>query len=151
MRANKKQCYLASPFGFTDAGRHYYHQIYLPALAQVVEPIDPWSLVPDEESAMPLTASIALRIGRRNIEAIRAAPMLIACLDGQEPDSGTVAELGFAVGLGKLCFALRTDIRQSGDSPSSINLQVEALVIESGGTVARSLQELIRSVREAVG
>ena len=33
----KPRCYLASPFGFSEAGRQYYREIYIPALAELVE------------------------------------------------------------------------------------------------------------------
>jgi hypothetical protein len=36
-------------------------------------------------------------------------------LDGLELDSGTVSEIGFAAALGKKCYGLRTDFRNSGD------------------------------------
>jgi hypothetical protein len=38
------RCYVASPLGFTEAGRCYYGDVYLPALNSVVTPVDPWSL-----------------------------------------------------------------------------------------------------------
>lgn len=133
-----KRCYVASPLGFTDGGRAYYRDAYLPALAAVVEVIDPWSLAqPGDE---PLT------IGRRNAEAIRACDVLAAYLEGQEPDSGTVAEVGYAAGLGKPCFGLRTDLRRAGDG-TAVNLQVEAFIVESGGRMCGSLDELVAALR----
>ena len=94
-----RRCYVASPLGFTEAGRHYYHDKLLPALAAVVEPVDPWAL--DAQIAPQAgDRERALAIGRANIEAIRSCALLVAVLEGQEPDSGTVAELGYAAGLG---------------------------------------------------
>ena len=40
----RPRCYVASPLGFTEAGRRYYADVYLPALAEVVTPVDPWTL-----------------------------------------------------------------------------------------------------------
>jgi nucleoside 2-deoxyribosyltransferase len=134
----RPRCYVASPLGFTDGGRAYYEATYLPALAQVVEVVDPWSLAqPGDEP---------LAIGRRNAEAIRACDVLAAYLEGQEPDSGTVAEVGYAAGLGKPCFGLRTDLRRSGDG-TAVNLQVEAFIVESGGRMCASLPELVEALR----
>src|ERR1019366_5438209 len=48
--ATKPRCYVASPLGFTEAGRVYYRKVFLPALAAVVEPIDPWAYLGDVES-----------------------------------------------------------------------------------------------------
>jgi nucleoside 2-deoxyribosyltransferase len=145
------RCYVASPLGFTEAGRHYYESVYLPALSKVVEPVDPWALTTaaevEEARAGGRAREIALEIGRRNAEAIRDCELLVAHLDGQEPDSGTVAELGFAAGLGIRCFGLRTDLRESGEPGVVVNLQVEAFVEESGGRIAGSLDELVALLR----
>jgi nucleoside 2-deoxyribosyltransferase len=142
---------VASPLGFTQAGRDYYERVYLPTLATVVEPVDPWSLINSDEvaaaQASALTREMSLAIGRRNSEAIRASDMLVAYLDGQ--DHGTVGELGFAAGLGKPCFGLRTDMREAGGS-GTVGIQIEAFVLESGGTIYSSLEDLVAGLREAV-
>ncbi len=149
----RPRCYVASPLGFTEAGRHYYESVYLPALAAVVEPVDPWSLTTAMEVEKARAAGrereLALEIGRRNAEAIRGCEMLVAHLDGQELDSGTAAEVGFAAGLGITCFGLRTDLRQSGEAGVVVNLQVEAFIEQSGGRIAGSLEELTRLLRAA--
>jgi nucleoside 2-deoxyribosyltransferase len=141
------KCYVASPLGFTEAGRCYYRETYLPALASVVEPIDPWSLTAPEEIAREAAAGrqyeMAMTIGRRNIAAIRDCALLAAYLDGQEPDSGTAAEIGFAAGIGVKCFGLRTDLRQTGEPGTSVNPQVEIFIVESGGQVATTLDGLV--------
>ncbi len=146
------RCYVASPFGFTEAGRDYYRRVYLPALAAVVEPVDPWAPGGGAELSAASAADgerereIILAIGRRNAEAIRSCPVLAAYLDGQEPDSGTLAELGFAAGVGVACFGLRTDLRRHGEHGADLNLQVQAFIIDSGGTLASSLSELVAAL-----
>lgn len=151
--AERRRCYVASPLGFTEAGRHYYEHVYLPALAGVVEVVDPWSLTKTSEVKEALAAGrereIALEIGRRNIEAIRSCAMLAANLDGQEADAGTVAEIGYGAALGLTCFGLRTDLRQSGELGVAVNLQVEAFILESGGLIARSLDDLLQALADA--
>lgn len=147
------KCYVASPLGFSTAGRYYYSRVYLPALASVVDPVDPWSLTDEDEVIAAREAGrgleIAREIGRRNTEAIRGSAMLAAFLDGQEIDAGTVTELGFAAGLGLPCFALREDFRQSGEPGCRVNLQVETFILESGGVLAATLDELIAALTEA--
>jgi nucleoside 2-deoxyribosyltransferase len=141
----KRRCYVASPLGFTEAGRDYYERVYLPALASVVEPVDPWSL----GTVAPPSATErdrALAIGRANVEAIRSCELLVAQLDGQEPDSGTVAELGYGAGLGLRCYGLRSDIRQSGEPGVAVNLQVETFVVDSGGAMVATLEELVAAL-----
>ena len=144
---DKPRCYLASPFGFTDAGRHYYRDVFVPALAGVIDPVDPWSLVDENEVAAALRdgreVEMARRIGRQNIAAIRSVDLLVAGLDGQEIDSGTAAEVGYAACLGVTCFGIRTDFRQAGEHGARVNLQVEAFILESGGFIASTLDELV--------
>jgi nucleoside 2-deoxyribosyltransferase len=141
------RCYIASPHGFTEAGRQYYAQVYLPALSKVIEPVDPWSFVSDQEiaaaSASGTLRDLALRLGRRNANEIRSCTLLVAYLDGQEVDSGTAAEVGFAAALGVRCFGLRTDIRASGDLNMTVNLQLESFILQSGGGIAPCLDDLV--------
>jgi nucleoside 2-deoxyribosyltransferase len=75
--------------------------------------------------------------------------MLVAYLDGQQPDSGTVGELGFAAGMGLTCIGLRTDARGAGGSDVA-TLQVEAFVLESGGVIYTSLGDLVAGLRTFV-
>jgi nucleoside 2-deoxyribosyltransferase len=146
-------CYVASPLGFTEAGRAYYREVYIPALAEVVEPVDPWSWVSSEDLSKAAAAGrereLLLSIGRQNIEAIRRCSVLVAYLDGQELDSGTAAELGFAVGSGLHCFGLRTDIREHGEAGTIVNLQVESFILESGGRICASLEALVGALATA--
>jgi hypothetical protein len=152
--ASRPRCYVASALGFSDAGAYYYKHIYLPALSKVVTPVDPWALTTPEELAEARAANrereFALAIGARNTEAIRGCSLLVAHLDGQEVDSGTAAEVGFAAALGLRCFGLRTDLRQSGEPGVSVNLQLEHFIVASGGAISTSLDELVRRVTEAL-
>lgn len=147
------RCYVASPLGFTEAGREYYVDVYLPALATVVTPVDPWALTGEHEiveaRAGGRQREMALEMARRNAEAIRSSELLAAFLDGQEPDSGTVVELGYAAALGKRCFGLRSDLRQAGEDGVPLNLQVVAFAIESGGAIVSTLAELVEALRGA--
>jgi len=146
----RRRCYIASPLGFSDAGRHYYEQVYLPALRRVVDAVDPWALThPDEIAAAQdagRQAELWAEVGRRNIEAIRSCELLAAHLDGQEVDSGTASEVGFAAGIGVRCFGLRTDLRQSGEPGIPVNLQVQAFIEASGGRVVSSLEALVSAL-----
>lgn len=130
--------------GFTEAGRRYYYDVYLPALSAYVEVVDPWTLTGDSaalEAASP--HAHYLMIGERNAAAIRSSEILIADLDGQELDCGTAAELGYAAGHGLLCLGLRTDLRQSGESSLHVNAQVESFIYSSGGQILTSLADLL--------
>jgi len=146
-----RRVYVASPLGFAEPTKQYYGETLLPALAAVIQPVDPWSLM-DPARVAELRAShgdsaLAREIGRLNIEAIRGCAGLVAVLDGQEADSGTVAELGYAAGLGVACFGLRSDMRTMGEPGTSITLQVEAFIEYSGGSLHSSLSELVEALR----
>lgn len=143
----RPRAYIASPLGFTEPGREYYARRYLPSLAEHVETVDPWTLTPPAEFAAAREADreheLGIEVGERNAAAIRGSQLVIAHLDGQEVDSGTAAEVGFAAGLGRPCVAVRTDLRSSGEPGMKVNLQLEAFVVLSGGFVAGSLDELL--------
>ena len=145
--------YLASPLGFTAPGRDWYARVYLPALAQLIEPVDPWALTSAQEIETALTAGrraeLWREVGRRNIAAIRSSRLLIALLDGQELDSGTAAEVGYAAALGLTCFGLRTDLRQIGEDGADVNLQVQAFIEGSGGSIVTTLPQLLAAVRQS--
>jgi nucleoside 2-deoxyribosyltransferase len=121
--------------------------VYLPALRQVVTPVDPWARVSPEEFALAQKENrirdLGRAVGRWNITAIAQCELVVAYLEGQELDSGTVAEVGYAAGLGITCYALRTDLRASGDLDAPVNLQVEAFIVESGGTIFSTLDAMV--------
>jgi len=145
--AARPRCYVASPLGFSEATRAYYATHYLPALAEHVEPVDPWALTAPEEFVAAAAAGreheLGIEVGARNAAAIRGAQLLIAHLDGQEVDAGTAAEVGFAAALGLPCIGVRSDLRSSGEPGMHVNLQLEAFVVLSGGFIAGSLAELV--------
>lgn len=151
----RPRAYLASPLGFSEVGRSYYADRYLPALRDHVEPVDPWQLswAHEFEDARRagLQREFGLEVGARNADAIRGAQLVLAHLDGQEVDAGTASEVGYATALGIPCVAIRSDLRSSGEPGMSVNLQVEAFIVLSGGFVARSLKELVARLRELRG
>ncbi len=147
----RQRCYIAGPLGFTEAGRRYHTEIVLPALAAAVDPVDPWTLTTAAEIARARAEGrereLSLEIGRRNAAAIRSCDVLVAHLDGQEVDSGTAAEVGYAAALGITCLGWRTDLRQAGEPGVRVNLQVESFIVESGGEIAGSLSDLVAALR----
>ncbi|MGE4426499.1 MAG: nucleoside 2-deoxyribosyltransferase [Solirubrobacteraceae bacterium] len=151
----KERCYVASPAGFSEATRGWYRDVLLPILSTVVDPVDPRSLTDTDEIEEAHAAGrhreIALEIGRRNAEAIRSCSLLVAHLDGQEADSGTVVELGYAAGRGLRCHGIRSDLRQAGEPGVELNLQVVSLIVLSGGTIEPSADALVRRLRADAG
>ena len=153
--ASRPRCYLASPLGFSEPGRVYYAEHYVPALAEHVEPVDPWALSLTAEFATAREAgrehAFAIEVGERNATAIRGAQLLIAQLDGQEVDAGTAAEVGYAAALGRPCLGVRSDLRASGEPGMRVNLQLEAFIVLSGGFIAGSLGELVGRLAQLRG
>jgi nucleoside 2-deoxyribosyltransferase len=54
-----------------------------------------------------------------DVEAHDRADMVVACMDGPDPDSGTAWECGYAFAKGKPIVCFRTDFRVSADSKSA--------------------------------
>ena len=153
--AARPRCYIASPLGFSEAGRVYYTERYIPALAEHVEPVDPWTLsLPEEFASARADARerrFGIEVGERNATAIRGSQLLIAQLDGQEVDAGTAAEVGYAAALGLPCLGVRSDLRASGEPGMRVNLQLEAFIVLSGGFIAGSLGELVARLAQLRG
>jgi nucleoside 2-deoxyribosyltransferase len=146
--------YLASPLGFSSEWKTYKDKIKrrLNELGHTV--FDPWdqpfrptieeaSTIEDWCARVAAFKAIATRIGKANEEMIRACDVVLGVLDGLELDSGTVSEIGFAAALGKKCYGLRTDFRNSGDFEGiPINLQVLYWIESSGGKLFRRISEI---------
>jgi nucleoside 2-deoxyribosyltransferase len=147
--------YLASPLGFSPETRPYLAKIIdrLQELGYGV--FDPWAQ-PGTDELLAAAGDLscfadrvaafrraAAAIGAANEAGIRQAQMLLGVLDGAEVDSGTASEIGFAAALGKRCYGLRTDVRDSGDFIGvPINLQVLHFIEQSGGRLFRSIAEI---------
>jgi len=161
--ARAARIYVASPLGFTDAGRMYSDTVLLPAVrAAGFEPVDPWEvdadvghvfgLARDDPERRTRLAEVNRLVGKRNAELIRSAAGVLAILDGDDVDSGTAAEIGYAAALSRPVVGLRSDLRISGDNEATlVNLQVEWFLVESGGQLATSLDEALVALRAVVG
>jgi nucleoside 2-deoxyribosyltransferase len=138
--------YVASPLGFDAAGRLFYAERLLPALAAAgLEALDPWAqgLAAASEDLADLRA-LNERIGAGNVELIERAAGVLAVLDGVDVDSGTASEVGFACARGLPVVGLRTDLRVAGDNAAAVvNLQVQHFVERTGGAVVHDLDEAV--------
>ena len=159
MLHNQKQplkIFLASPLGFSESGRFFLREKVIPEIeSEKVHIIDPWRdfdsderkiqdmMKKDTKMQIKELNEYATHIAARNEKDLRDADMMIAILDGVDVDSGTAAEIGLAYGLGKKVIGYRSDLRQTGENlATTINLQVEYDIINSGGKITFSLQEL---------
>jgi nucleoside 2-deoxyribosyltransferase len=147
--------YLASPLGFSEAGRHFYATVLIPFVERLgFEVLDPWTLTEARRirgvQAMPYGPAkrdawraLNLEMGATNRAAIDRAQGVVAVLDGTDVDSGTAAEIGYAFARGKFIVGYRGDFRLSADNEGSIvNLQVEYFIRASGGTIVERHEDL---------
>lgn len=161
MPATTKRAYLASPLGFAASTEAFMAELKT-ALGAIVAVDNPWdfggpALGAAFASANALTGhderrdalhAINQGIAARNEAAIRGCDLVVAVLDGVDVDSGTASEIGFAAGLGKPSFGLRTDSRLAGDNLGSrVNLQVEYWIEAGGGRIVGDLDDLLAVVR----
>lgn len=152
--------YMAGPLGFSEAGRHFHGSVLVPFVSGLgYEVLDPWALTdprrieavqrmpygPDRREAW---RALNREIGATNQAAMDAAHGIVAVLDGTDVDSGTAAEIGYAFARGKLIVGYRGDFRLSADNEgSTVNLQVEFFIRQSGGTIVERYQDLEAGLR----
>jgi nucleoside 2-deoxyribosyltransferase len=146
--------YLASPLGFSPEWKTYRDKIKQRLTELGCNVLDPWdqkfheaiqeaSTIRDWSARVEAFRQIAQKIGKANEKMIRDCEIVLGVLDGPELDSGTVSEMGFAAALGKKCYGLRTDFRNSGDFDGlPINLQVLYWIESCGGKLFRRISEI---------
>jgi len=157
----KFRIYVASPLGFSEAGRSFLYKEMIPMLEQLdFEIIDPWKLTPqaeiDKVTSMPYGQEkkdawykLDQIIGMNNEKGIKRADGLLAILDGSDVDSGTASEIGHAAALDKKILGYRSDFRLSGDNEGMIvNLQVQYFIEKNGGKIFTSLPELKDNIKK---
>jgi len=153
--------YLAGPSGFSDSGRLWHNEVLLPAvLSAGLVPLDPWEPMAELDAALTMESGPERRgvlwladmeVGARNRDLIDDAEGILACLDGADVDSGTAAEIGYGFARGLIIVGLRTDFRLSSDNEgTTVNLQVEYFIVESGGAVVNSVREAVKYLAESV-
>lgn len=151
--------YLAGPYGFSEAGRAFHNDTLVPLLKQHGHTIlDPWTLtdarkieavaaLPYGQTKKDAWAELNKEIGANNTAAIDRCDLVVAVLDGVDVDSGTAAEVGYAFAKGKPVVGYRGDFRLSADNEgSTVNVQVEYFIRQSGGTITATIAGLSASV-----
>jgi nucleoside 2-deoxyribosyltransferase len=150
-----KKVYLASPLGFAESTRAFMAEL-AGRLSPIVRVSNPWDdtrfaedikrapTISDPAERRALLARINNGLGSKNAENIEQADGVVAVLDGIDVDSGTAAEIGYAYGLGKRIYGLRTDFRLTGENEVSVvNLQVRYFIDASGGNLVTTVDDLI--------
>jgi nucleoside 2-deoxyribosyltransferase len=157
MMNDKFIVYLASPYGFTDAGREFMKNTMIPSIKQVVSLIlNPWDSFDSASQEVEkinslndickqkeLLRELNKKIGLENENSLKRAQIIIAILDGSDVDSGVASEIGYAYALKKKIIGYRSDFRLTGDNQAAVvNLQVEYFIEESGGCIVTTVQQL---------
>ena len=160
MSSGKQRAYLASPLGFAASTEAFMRRLQ-EALAPLVEGDNPWDFGGPElgeefarvnaiagyDERRATLHAINMRIAAQTEAAIRRCDLVVAVLDGVDVDSGTASEIGFAFGLGKRSYGLRTDLRLAGDNlGSKVNLQVEYWIEASGGAIVERVEDLLAAL-----
>lgn len=82
-----------------------------------------------------------------DLQQVDSAAIVVALLDGQDVDSGTCIELGYAYAKGKKIFGLLTDFRAyhtADPEPHRPNLMVWG-ICEEGNTLFGNLNSLVKA------
>jgi nucleoside 2-deoxyribosyltransferase len=78
------------------------------------------------------------------LTGVRDADVVVAILDGEDVDSGTALEMGYAMALGRPILGLRTDLRASEER--GVNLMVAFACRELSVDIDASVHSLARKV-----
>jgi nucleoside 2-deoxyribosyltransferase len=153
--SDPRRVYVASPLGFSEAGRHFADTVLLPLLRRLgLEVLDPWALTdpariaavaarPEGPARREAWRALNREMAEANRAAIDRAGTLVAVLDGVDVDSGTAAEIGYAFARGLRIVGYRGDFRLSADNEgAAVNLQVEHFIRASGGTIVARVADL---------
>jgi len=146
VEATMTKIYLAGPL-FTLA-----EQSFNTGVARFLESKGYEVWLPQEHEPRSQTAR---SIFEMDVAAIDWADMVVACMDGPDPDSGTAWECGYAFAKGKPLVCYRTDFRVSGDTASA---PYNLMLSESATTrfevpfrtsIAQFHQRLVAHIRDA--
>lgn len=130
------RAYIAAPL-FSEAERDYNRKI-----ADLLAKYAISAYLPQEAGDTSDTRSLLNQkeIFETNIQALEAADLIIAVLDGADADSGTAYEIGYAYAKGKRIISIRTDFRCVG-LHESVNL-----MLEQSSIVVHDLQSLVNAL-----
>jgi nucleoside 2-deoxyribosyltransferase len=139
--------YLAGPL-FTMA-----EQSFNVALARYLESrgFEVW--LPQEHEPRRRTARSVFQMC---VAALDQADLVVACMDGPDPDSGTAWECGYAFAKGKPVVSYRTDFRSCGDmlgGPYNLMLSESATArfeLAAGATTAQFHERMLARIRKGL-
>jgi len=143
--------YVAGPL-FSNAEREYLEKM-VAVLAQSAQ-LNPLTnfFLPHRDGGELGKGPCRHDIFRLDLSKIKSSKAIVALLDGQDSDSGTCVELGYAYAIGKKIFGLLTDFRAyctSDGEPHRPNLMVWG-VCEEGKNLFNDIDSLASAFREFI-
>ncbi len=161
---HKKSLYIASPLGFSEAGRFFLNEKLKPEIASIgYDVLDPFEQVDSQELGRILSMpygperlaaweDLNPRIGKCNDIALQTTDGVFAVLDGVDVDSGTASEIGAASIMGKPILGYRGDFRLARDNEAGlVNLQVEYFIGRNRGKIIQATSEIRSACLEIFG
>jgi len=146
----KEEWYIANPCGFAESTKLWYESELLPMAGKYVNVLDPWSVDVSHIVDAPIEERPALwlDLGDHHYDTIKnRAKGVIAILDQEPPDGGTVAEAVWAAANGIQVIGYRNDFRSAGEQGLPYNLMIGAAIRRSGGIAVTNLVELEAELR----
>lgn len=142
-----KSCYVASPLGFADSTKPWYKDL-LTELRNLVDVVDPWDENVDQILALPVERRRDpwIELGVKHYGKIDRCDLLVAILDQEPPDNGTVCEVAHAAARPIPVIGYRGDKRTSGEEGVPINLMILAAIRLSKGEYTTSVPDLLAAV-----
>lgn len=144
-----KLVYIAGPM-FSEAEKAFLEQIVNTLAASAgLDPLADFFL-PHRDGAELGKGSTRREILEMDLRNLTSASVVVALLDGQDVDSGTCIELGYAYAKDKKIFGILTDFRSyctSDTEPHRPNLMVWG-TCEKGATLFHNITDLTNSFRE---
>jgi nucleoside 2-deoxyribosyltransferase len=138
--------YVAGPL-FSQAEREFLEKmVHCLAEASHLDPFNNFFL-PHRDGGELGKGPTRKHIFNLDIDTLSQAEIVVALLDGQDVDSGTCIELGYAYGHNKKIFGIITDFRSyctNDNEPQRPNLMIWG-VCEEGKTLFHSLPDLSAS------
>ncbi len=133
--------YLAGPL-FTTAEQEFNRQ-----LRDRLESVGHEVWLPQEHEPRERSAQA---IFEADVAGLEGAEVVVANMDGSDPDSGTCWECGYAYKK-KPIILFRTDFREAGDVPGSpFNLMLSASAVKVILAPLASVEELARRIASAL-
>lgn len=153
--------YFASPLGFAASTQAFMDELERGLTDAGLTVLNPWKgdfgprfaaadAHTDRSAHAKALHEVNMAVGAANARMIQECDAVVAVLDGVDVDSGTASEIGYAFGLGKRAYGLRTDSRLAGDNAGAlVNLQVQYFIEASGGIATTSVDGLLRALAPA--